>query len=259
MAVLTGAAIAGLAAAGANVFNGLVNTGANIWSQKDQQQFNSEEALKAREFNSAEAQKQREFEERMSNTAYQRARADMEAAGINPASIGMTGNASTPAGSSASVAPASGSSGSRVGAMPDMSNLFSTAAALAMAKDKNVNDKIIAQMYTTNSMEMAKNSLNMKDYINSLYWENRKQERELDKEFKKDYQEIKDNIYWTNKRAQDSNYWKNKHEETKYNWKNKNAEYKARREQNIINERMRGVQDTKRTAAYRERTYYWSK
>lgn len=52
-------------------------------------------------FNASEAQKQRDFEERMSNTAYQRASADMQAAGYNPALMFSQGGASTPSGSSA--------------------------------------------------------------------------------------------------------------------------------------------------------------
>ena len=101
--------------------------------------FNSAQAALNRDFQSKEAQVQRDWYEYMSNSAYQRATADMKAAGINPSLAYQNGGAS-----SAGTGIAAGSAASYNAAAGDsMSDILTAAAdvinAVAGASGSKVN------------------------------------------------------------------------------------------------------------------------
>lgn len=87
--------------------NMLMQMGYNTLGAIQQGIYNHIEQNAAMSYNSAEALANRNFQERMSNTAYQRAVEDMRKAGLNPILAYAQGGASTPGGSGATITGAS--------------------------------------------------------------------------------------------------------------------------------------------------------
>lgn len=103
-------------------------------------EFNREMMQAQQAFNAEEAQKNRDWQERMSNTAYQRAVLDMRKAGINPILAYQQGGATTPGGSAAAAGMAQGvtdsyneSNGMGVNSAYSYSNFAEGLSALAGA------------------------------------------------------------------------------------------------------------------------------
>lgn len=113
-------------------------------------------------FNASEAQKQRDFERDMSNTAYQRAVADMSQAGLNPYLAYSQGGASTPQGSSAH----SGYSNSLMQVLGLLSSAFNMA-------NKFIDSRNIAEMKSQDFLNRARlnDSLVSLNNARSLYYD----------------------------------------------------------------------------------------
>lgn len=125
----------------------------------------------ARDFNSAEAKANRDWQEYMSGSAYQRAVADLRAAGLNPALAYQQGSAATTSGATASTSAPSGAKGdvdtsavtgmvsllaTMLQAQTSMSNQMTSALNnLAVADKYNATSKYVADLQSSTSLYNA--------------------------------------------------------------------------------------------------------
>lgn len=96
-----------------NLFTGNLDYKRQIESAMRAEERSAYEAQKAREFSAQEAEKNRRWQERMSDSAYSRAIADLKRNGLNPYAVGSFGAASTPSGATGTAYAGSGYAGTQ--------------------------------------------------------------------------------------------------------------------------------------------------
>lgn len=137
-------------------------TGSSLTSAQQQQNaFTMSQQQQQQDFNSIEAAKNRAWQEQMSNTAYQRSVADMQAAGLNPGMAygGTAIQSSTPSGSAATSAAPSGAPPSNVygGFLDSLMNLAFTnerVRGLSLDNERKEIDNAIAKIDLENQPAM---------------------------------------------------------------------------------------------------------